>query len=111
MALIELFVFIIYGMSIQFFVMLLNVYFPLYPTGADDTYTMGSAMTLFCISFMWISTMYILGGQIAVRYDLWSKAVQNFVFSAGSEAIYQGAGVFNTSDLSVKWIGSIMWYL
>ncbi len=61
--------------------MMLNVYFPLYPTGADDTYPIGPAMTLFCISFMWTSTIYLLGGSINARYDLWSQAFQNFVYS------------------------------
>ena len=62
MGLIEVFAIIIYLISAQFYVTILNVYFPLYPTGAVDTFTIGPAMTLFCISFMWTATMYILGG-------------------------------------------------
>jgi len=52
----------------------------MYPGDSVDTYEIGPAITLFCISFMWTSTIYILGGAINVKYDLWNQAVQNAVF-------------------------------
>lgn len=88
MGLMEVFAFIIYLISAQFFVILLNIYFPLYPEGAVDTYSIGPAMTLFCISFMWTSTIYLLGGSINARYDSWNQALQNPVYATGSESIY-----------------------
>ena len=81
MGLMEVFAIIMYFISAQFFMTILNIYFPLYPIGALDTYGMGPAMTLFCISFMFTATMYILGGQINVKYDMWSQAVQNYIYN------------------------------
>jgi len=62
MGLMEIFAIIIFAISVQFYITFLNVYFPFFPTGAVDTYTIGPAITLFCISFMFTATMYILGG-------------------------------------------------
>ena len=84
----EVFTIIIYFISAQFFVTLLNIYLPLYPKGSVDSYPIGPAITLFCISFMWTSTIYTLGALIDTRYDLWNQAVQNAVFASGSELIY-----------------------
>lgn len=66
----------------------MSVYFVYYPTGAIDTFTMAPAMTLFCFSFMFTSTMYILGNSISARYDNWSQGVQNNAFAGMSEVLF-----------------------
>lgn len=79
--LIQVFNMVIMGISAQYFMSFLNIYFPLYPTGATDTYSttggMQPAMLLFSLSFMWTATMYILGTTIASKYDGWASLVNN----------------------------------
>ena len=100
-------------MSIQFFMQFLSIYFPLYPTGAIDTYTIAPSMTLFAVSFMFTSTMYILGASIASKYDFWAQGVTGIGLNPNTVPItaYESAfGSFSRAT-TLNWYGDVMFYL